>query len=97
MNMTVQITESSARWCLVIRTALCPRIVASSLRIALVVGLALNVINQGGALLDGKPISLGHALMNFLVPFCVASYSAAKNELARRHEQEQTLSGDCDE
>lgn len=98
MNMTVQRTESFARRCLVIRTALCPRIAASSLRIALVVGLALNVINQGGAVWDGKPISLGHALMNFLVPFCVASYSAAKNDLARRHDQEQILNSElCDD
>lgn len=66
------------------RIMLSPRIAASSLRIALIVGLVLNAINQGGALLDGQPLRIGHFLMNFLVPFCVAGFSAAKNELNRR-------------
>lgn len=61
-----------------------PRIVVPSTRVALVVGLMLNAINQGSDLWDGKALHLGHFLMNFLVPFCVSSYSAARNELNRR-------------
>jgi len=53
----------------------------NALRVSLVVGSALNLINQGGALLHGGAISWIQLLMNYLVPYCVASYSAAKNEI----------------
>ncbi|MBS1143147.1 MAG: hypothetical protein H6R14_553 [Proteobacteria bacterium] len=66
-----------------IRTALTRRIASNALRIALVVGTVLNLINQGAALLAWSGISWGHVALNFLVPYCVASYSAAKNELSR--------------
>jgi hypothetical protein len=53
----------------------------NALRVALVVGSALNLINQGGAWLAGSGISWIHLLLNYLVPYSVASYSAAKMEL----------------
>lgn len=56
------------------------RIVQSSLRIALVVGSALNLINQGAVILTGSEIDWFRLWLNYLVPYCVASYSAAKNE-----------------
>lgn len=59
-------------------------IVRNSLKIALVVGTLLNLINQGESLLQGDKISWFHVLLNYLVPYCVASYSAAKNEIGRR-------------
>lgn len=52
-------------------------IVMSALKVALVVGTALNLINQWEYLLGGKGIMIGHLLLNYLVPFCVATYSAA--------------------
>ena len=55
-----------------------------ALRVALVVGTVLNVINQGEEILAGNNISLFHLLLNYLVPYCVASYSAAKNEISRK-------------
>jgi hypothetical protein len=60
-----------------------PRVAAASLRIALVVGVILNLINQGSALWGDVPLSIGQFLLNFLIPFCVASFSAARNELSR--------------
>ncbi len=51
--------------------------------VSMVVGTLLNLINQGGPVLDGAPLSWPHLLLNYLVPFCVSSYSAAKNEIAR--------------
>ena len=60
------------------------RIVIAALKVALVVGTLLNLINQGGRLLDGLPLSWFHVLLNYLVPYCVASYSAARNELSRK-------------
>jgi exosome complex RNA-binding protein Rrp42 (RNase PH superfamily) len=58
-------------------------IVINALRVSLVVGMLLNVINQGSAFIDGLTIAWGQVLMNFVVPYCVASYSAAKNEIER--------------
>ncbi|MFA7556081.1 MAG: nitrate/nitrite transporter NrtS [Spongiibacteraceae bacterium] len=60
------------------------RIVINALRVALVVGTLLNIINQGGQLLSGVDIVWGQVLLNFFVPYCVASYSAAKNEIDRK-------------
>ena len=59
-------------------------IVVNACRIALVVGTVLNLINQGDAILAGHGISWGHVAMNYVVPYCVATYSAVKNELNRR-------------
>jgi len=63
------------------------KIVKNSLRIALVVGSILNLVNQGGAIMAGTGISWIHVALNYFVPYCVASYSAAKNELTPRGNQ----------
>lgn len=59
-------------------------IVVNACRISLAVGTVLNLINQGDAILTRHGISWGHLAMNYLVPYCVATYSAVKNELRRR-------------
>lgn len=69
-----------------LHTALSRRIALNALRIALVVGTILNLINQGEAIFSGGAVSWLHVLLNYLVPYCVASYSAAKNELSRSKE-----------
>lgn len=56
-------------------------VVVNALRIALVVGTCLNLINQGSAILHGAPVQWGKLLLNFAVPYLVASYSAAKIRL----------------
>jgi hypothetical protein len=63
------------------------KIVKNSLRIALVVGSILNLVNQGDAILAGAGVSWIHVALNYFVPYCVASYSAAKNELTPRGNQ----------
>jgi hypothetical protein len=70
-----------------LQTALKPHIARNAVKIALVVGSVLNLINQGEALWRGSGVSWPHVLLNFLVPYCVASYSAAKNERARQVER----------
>ncbi|MDN4016150.1 nitrate/nitrite transporter NrtS [Zwartia panacis] len=45
---------------------------------ALLVGSVLNLINQGDAILGPAEISWAHVALNFFVPFCVSSYSAAR-------------------
>lgn len=63
----------------------CSRTIAgNALRISLFVGTVLNLINQGAAILSWSGISWGHVLLNYLVPYCVASYSAAKNVLSEQ-------------
>jgi hypothetical protein len=47
-----------------------------SLRIALVVGTLLNLVNQPGALLGPAPLNLTQALLTYAVPFLVATYAA---------------------
>ena len=66
------------------RTALSTRIVRNALQVSAVVGTLLNLINQGGALWSGEGVSWPHIALNYLVPYCVASYSAARNQLSRR-------------
>jgi hypothetical protein len=70
-----------------LQVACSDKIVKNSLRIALVVGSILNLVNQGSAILEGADISWLQAVLNYLVPCCVASYSAARNELTPRGTQ----------
>lgn len=54
------------------------RVVATSTRVSIIVGTCLNVINQGATIWHGGGADWPRLLMNFAVPFLVASYSAAK-------------------
>lgn len=47
-----------------------------SLRVGLVVGTILNVINQGESFLAGGDIDLLRGTLTYMVPFFVASYGA---------------------
>lgn len=69
-----------------LRTACKRPIVVAAVKVALVVGTILNMINQGGRLLDGLPPSWFHVVLNYLVPYCVSTYSAARNEMRRDEE-----------
>lgn len=66
-----------------LRTACQRPMVLAAIKVALVVGTVLNLINQGGRVLDGLPPSWFHVALNFLVPYLVSSYSAARNEMRR--------------
>lgn len=50
--------------------------VRPAMRIALVVGTILNVINHGQAVMQGLDVPWIHVGLNYLVPYCVATYSA---------------------
>jgi hypothetical protein len=67
-----------------IRIALAAPMLAASLKTAVFVGLILNLVNHGSDLLHGRPVSAWHVFLNFVVPFCVSSYSAARHEIGRR-------------
>lgn len=65
------------------RLAMSAPIPRNSLKIALVVGGLLNLINHGHAFFGPEVVSKPHVLLNFIVPYCVASYSAARNIVDR--------------
>jgi hypothetical protein len=54
------------------------------MRVALVVGTRLILINQGSAFWHGAPVQWVRFLLNFAVPFLVSSYSGAKVRLDGR-------------
>lgn len=66
-----------------LRAALRRSIVRTSVKVALVVGTILNLLNLWQLILAGMPLPWIHVAANYLVPYCVASYSAARNELTR--------------
>jgi hypothetical protein len=67
----------------VMRLMLQGRIVHSALKVALLVGTVLNLINNGEQLWMHHSVNLWQAALNFVVPYCVSSYSAARNEAQR--------------
>lgn len=62
-------------------TACSRSILLGAVRVALVVGCILNLINQGPRVYEGLAPSWPHVLLNFLVPFCVSTYSATRSLL----------------
>lgn len=56
-------------------------VVRNAVQASLFVGVCLNIINQGSVLWHGGDIDWGRGLLNFFVPYLVASYSAAKAQL----------------
>ena len=71
-----------------LRTAMQPSIIRTALKVSLVIGSILNIINQGHHLFTDTAVSWPRFFMNYLVPFCVSAYSAAKNERGRRSKNE---------
>lgn len=49
---------------------------------ALVVGIILNLINQGDALMSGR-VNWLKAALTFVVPYCVATYGAVAFQLSQ--------------
>lgn len=49
---------------------------------AIVVGIILNLINQGDALMSGR-VNWVKAALTFVVPYCVATYGAVAFQLSQ--------------
>lgn len=60
------------------RIAFRPTIIVTALKVSGVVGTILNLINQWGGIVGNSPISWVHVVMNYVVPFCVSTYSASR-------------------
>ncbi|MEM9751666.1 MAG: nitrate/nitrite transporter NrtS [Pseudomonadota bacterium] len=54
--------------------ALSGRYLVKSSRVALIVGVVLNPINQGDAIFSGGDVNALKAMLTFCVPFCVSTY-----------------------
>lgn len=61
-----------------IGTMLTPPVAVQAVKVSLFVGSCLNAINQGPAIWRGEPVIWSKFALNFLVPFLVSAYSAAK-------------------
>jgi hypothetical protein len=64
------------------RLMLARRTMRSAAKVALIVGTVLNAINYGEQLWVQHSASLWHLIFNFVVPYLVSSYSAARSEWA---------------
>jgi hypothetical protein len=50
--------------------------------VALVVGTALNLINQGDAIVGANPVNWPKLLLTFAMPYIVSSYGAVALQMA---------------
>ncbi len=60
-----------------LRQALVGPIAGRSVFVAAIVGIILNLINQGDRLVSGQNLDWIKVVLTFCVPFCVATYGAA--------------------
>ena len=63
--------------------ALSPHVVRLALRTSLFVGTLLNLINQGSVLFGRAELDLLKLALTYVVPYCVATYSATSITLRR--------------
>ncbi|MBO9436424.1 nitrate/nitrite transporter NrtS [Ruegeria sp. R13_0] len=64
--------------------ALARETVVRSLKVSLIVGSALNLINQGDALMNSESVNIFKCLLTYAVPYCVATYGAVAALRARQ-------------
>ena len=53
-----------------------PQVIARALRVALVVGTALTLINQGDRLIAGMAPGWIKMALTYLIPYCVSTHGA---------------------
>jgi len=63
-----------------------PHIFTRALRVSAVFATGLNLVNQGEQFWTHLTIIPLRVAMNFVVPFCVSIYSAARNQARRSQE-----------
>lgn len=66
-----------------LRLARSRTIVRNAITVSLVVGTVLNLVNQSGPVLRGEHVAWWNVLMNYIVPCCVSTSSAVRNQLSR--------------
>ncbi len=53
-------------------------VAVTAIKVSLVVGTILNLINQGDALIHLTGVQWSKVVLNYVTPYLVASYSAAR-------------------
>jgi hypothetical protein len=71
-----------ASWRRALEVAVSDGIPRRAVLVALIVGTALNLINQGDALIGHAPVNLAKMLLTYLVPFVVSTHGAVSARLA---------------
>lgn len=61
-----------------LRAALSADIVRAAIKVSLFVGTVLNIVNQGPELAAGLQVDWLKVALNYVVPYCVATYSGAR-------------------
>jgi hypothetical protein len=64
-----------------------PPVVRLAARMSLIVGSLLNLINQGDALFGARPVDVFKLCLTYMVPYCVATYSATSITLQRQRDR----------
>ena len=67
-----------------LKTALSGQYLTRAITVMIVVGSALNLINQGEALFQGAPLNFTKLLLTYVVPFCVSTYGTWSALIATR-------------
>ncbi len=65
---------------------LTPRICKRGVVVALLVGTALNCINQGDTFLTGGPINIWKVALTYIVPFLVSVHGALTSQTRQRQQ-----------
>ena len=73
-------------WKLALLYAISEGVPQRSLWVALIVGTILNLINQGDALLTGRPLDFAKLALTYLVPYFVSTYGAVSYRLHTRED-----------
>lgn len=63
-------------WRLILHYATADGVPLRSLKVAVIVGTALNLINQGDALFGSAPVNWLKLTLTFLMPYAVSTYGA---------------------
>ncbi|MBP6097655.1 MAG: nitrate/nitrite transporter NrtS [Methyloversatilis sp.] len=64
-----------------LRSACDRQLLLTALKVSAVVGTLLNLVNQGPLIWQGGSMTCWSIGMNYLVPFCVSSYSGTQVRL----------------
>jgi len=74
--------DQETSWRLALRFAVSDGVPRRSLRIALVVGSILNLINQGDALFGGALVNWWKVALTYTVPYLVSTYGVVAFRMA---------------
>ena len=72
------------RWRLALALALSDGIPRRAFFVALTIGSVLNLINQGDALIAGRPLDWLKIALTYVVPYCVNTHGAVTARLGKR-------------